>query len=102
MPEPGPRGARHRPPEGTRLQATLRSSAALLGTLPPSVLASAALSRFLPLSEPVRFTLGFALAFPLWAGLICWVFLLRRAATAWAVCLGLSLALAACAWGFPR
>lgn len=95
-----PRGARQRV-DSSRTNDALRVLAALIGTLPAAVLASAALSRFLPVSEPLRFTIGFGSAFLLWAAGICWVFLVRRAVVAWALCVGVGGVLGAVVWGVP-
>ncbi|WP_437967004.1 hypothetical protein WMF04_46890 [Sorangium sp. So ce260] len=85
-----------------RLDATLRQLAALVGTLPVAVLASACVARFAPLSGDTRSVLGFALVAPLWVTAMCVAFLARSAARAWAVCAALSAVLFALAYGVPQ
>lgn len=72
-------------------EVTLHTLAAVLGTLPPAVLVSACLARFLPLTEASRFAMGFTLAIPLWVTAMCVTFLARRILRAWLWCGALGL-----------
>lgn len=85
-----------------RLDAWLRILAALAGTLPLALLASAALARFLPLSEDTRFAIGFTLAIPLWITAMCFTFLARSGARAWGLCIAAGALFAALAYGIPQ
>ncbi len=85
-----------------RPDATLRLLAALVGTLPVAVLASACVARFAPLSGDTRSLLGFALVVPLWVTAMCVAFLARSATRAWGVCAALSAVLFALAYGVPQ
>ncbi|WP_437316353.1 hypothetical protein [Sorangium sp. So ce385] len=85
-----------------RIGATLRPLAALVGTLPVAVLASACVARFAPLSADTRGVLAFALVAPLWVTAMCVAFLARSAARAWAVCAALGAVLLALAYGVPQ
>jgi hypothetical protein len=85
-----------------RLDAWLRVLAALAGTLPVALLASAALARFLPLSEDTRFAIGFTAAIPLWITAMCFAFLARSGERAWAVCIAATVLLAALSYGVPQ
>lgn len=78
-----------------------RVLAALLGTLPPSVLLTAALCRFLPLNEGLRYAIGFASSLPIWVALICIVFLSRSAVRSWGTCSALSASLIVLLYGLP-
>lgn len=89
------------PAQKPRVDAVHRVLAALVGTLPVAVLASACVARFLPLAEAARFILGFTLAIPLWVTAMCFVFLARSGARAWGFCLGASVLLGALAYGVP-
>lgn len=86
----------------SRLDAWLRVLAALVGTLPAALFASASLARFPPLSEDARFALGFTLAIPLWITAMCFAFLARSGTRAWGVCLGVTAILAALVYGIPQ
>lgn len=77
-----------------RLGAWSRIVAAICGTLPAALLASACLARFLPLSEDARFATGFVLAVPIWIALMCSAFLARSGLRAWAALGGISVVLA--------
>lgn len=89
-------------PWKARADGALRIAAGLAGTLPAAVFASVCLARFLPFSESARLTLGFMLAIPLWITAVCFAFLARSGARAWAWCLAVSAALAAIAVGVPQ
>lgn len=78
---------------------TMRVLAAFLGTLPVAVLFVAALCRLLPVSEQLRFALGFGVSLPTWVGLICVFFLARSAWRSWALCGLLSAGLALLVYG---
>ena len=65
---------------------TAKVLAALLGTLPASILAAAALARFAPAEEPTRLALGYALALPIWIAAMCLVALVRSGRRAWLLC----------------
>lgn len=71
-------------------------AAALLGTLPPSLLGAAGLARFLPCALGTRFVVGYLLALPLWLAAICFAILTRDGRRAWLGCAAATL-LAACA-----
>ena len=81
---------------------TSRVLASTLGTLPPSLLATAAIARFAPASQPVGFALGYALWIPLWIAAACWVARAHSAARAWLVCLAATLVTGACVLGVPH
>lgn len=86
----------------TRVDVSLRVLAALLGTLPVALLASAALARFLPLSEDARFAVGFTAAIPLWIAGMCFGFLARSGTKACGACLLASGLLGALVYYVPR
>jgi hypothetical protein len=86
----------------SNLDVCLRVLAALAGTLPLALFASAALARFLPLSEDTRFAIGFTLAIPLWITAMSFAFLARSAARAWAACLTATAVFAALVYGVPQ
>jgi hypothetical protein len=80
---------------------TLRVAAALVGTLPGSVLAAVCLARFLPLAEATRATAGLLLAVPFWTAAMSVAFLARSPARAWGSCVLAAAMLAALAYGVP-
>jgi hypothetical protein len=86
----------------SRADAWLRVLAALAGTLPVALLASACLARFLPLSEDTRFAIGFTAVIPLWVTAMCFTFLARSGTRAWGACIGSSLLFAALVYGVPQ
>jgi hypothetical protein len=75
--------------------------AAIAGTLPVAVLASVCIARFAPMSEDARFALGFTAVIPLWVTAMCFAFLARSGARAWAVCLATTGLLAGLVYGVP-
>jgi hypothetical protein len=99
-------GAREREPASPRparaaardawrtLDGVARVTAALAGTLPPALLAGAALAAHLPLSAGVRFAIGAFAIIPLWVCAMTFVLLVRRGWVAWALCLVATAALA--------
>lgn len=74
---------------------TSRVLASTLGTLPVSILAAAALARFLPLSEPVALAVAYALWVPIWIAAACWIARTQRASRAWLLALTSAVAVAA-------
>jgi hypothetical protein len=86
----------------TKTQATLRWSAALVGTLPGALFAMVCLARFLPFSESMRFTLGFTLGVPLWVTAMCVTLLAASGTRAWLACLGAALVLGVLALAIPH
>jgi hypothetical protein len=82
-----------------RLAAWSRSLAALVGTLPPALLAGVVVAVHAPLGRDLRFALGYGLTLPAWVAAMCLMFLVRRPLHAWLSCLlatALLLLLAAC------
>lgn len=77
-----------------RIDGALLTVAATLGTLPVALLASAALARYLPLSDDARFAVGFAAVIPLWVTAMCVTLLIQTGRRALLGCLGVSLLLA--------
>lgn len=77
-----------------RLDAIVRVSAALLGTLAPSLLATAALAAHLPIAADLRFAIGFFAFIPLWVTAMTVAFLARSGWRTWALCLGATIVLA--------
>ena len=70
---------------------TSRTLAALVGSLPASLLLGIALAAALPQQHELRYLIGAYSVVPLWAALACYLFLARNAGRAW---LGLALACA--------
>lgn len=81
----------------------VRVSAALFGTLPVAVLSGVVLARFLPLPVDVRLAIGLLAMLPVWVLGMCFGFLSRRPARAWAACAVISLLCggALASWGAP-
>lgn len=77
----------------SRLDASLRVTAALLGTLPAAVLAAICLTRYLPLDPESGLVVGLLLALPLWVAGMCLCSLARSGRRAWLWCVGLALLL---------
>lgn len=73
---------------------TSRTLAALVGSLPVSLLFGVALAAALPLRLELRYLIGAYAVVPLWAALACCLFLVRNARRAW-LWLALAGALAA-------
>jgi hypothetical protein len=73
-----------------RLIALSRVLAALAGTFPPAVLAGVTIAAHAPLARDLRFALGYGLVLPAWVAAMCLVFLVRRPAQAWLLCLCLT------------
>ena len=73
---------------------TSRTLAALVGSLPVSLLLGIALAAALPLRLELRYLIGVYSVVPLWAALACGLFLVRNAGRAW-LWLALACALAA-------
>lgn len=78
-----------------RLDVALRISAALVATLPVSLLGSAALSAALPLSGSAAVAFGILAFIPIWVAAMCACFLARRGWLMWILCLAATAALAA-------
>ena len=74
------------PVRSTRLGGVSLAFATCVLTMPTALGAAVALARYLPLSEPVRFSIAFALVFPLWGSALLLTALSRDAATAWVLC----------------
>jgi predicted permease len=77
-----------------RLDGALLALSVTFGTLPIALLLSAALARYLPLSDDARFALGFASSIPLWVSIMCVALLAKTGARALAGCVTASLLLA--------
>jgi hypothetical protein len=77
------------------IDGALRVSAALVGTLPPSVLGCAALAAVLPVSPGAALAMGVLAAIPVWVAAMCAGFLARRGWLLWIVCLAATAVLAA-------
>jgi hypothetical protein len=71
-------------------KAWVRITAAVFGTLLFSLAAGLCIARWAPVAPDLRIALGFFLPFPLWVTAMCWGFLVRRGARAWAILLTLS------------
>lgn len=70
-----------------RLTTLARVLAALVGTLPPALLAGVVIAAYAPLARDLRFALGYGLVLPMWVAAMCLVFLARRPMHAWLLCL---------------
>lgn len=81
---------------------TSRVLASTIGVLPASVLATAAVARFAPLSQPAAFGLAYALWIPIWIGCACWAARARSAGRAWLFAAGLTAIAAACVFAIPH
>lgn len=81
---------------------TGRVLASTLGTLPASVLASAALARFAPLPDALGFGLAYALWIPLWVAAACWVARARSGPRAWLLAGTSTLITAVCVFAIPH
>jgi hypothetical protein len=92
VPDPSGRSAAR---TWARIDGALRVSGALLGTLPPSVLACAALAAVLPVSPGAALATGVLITIPVWVAAMCAGFLARRGWLLWIVCLAATAALAA-------
>jgi hypothetical protein len=79
------------------LRETSRITAALAGTLPPTFLASLCAARYLPVELDTRFAIGLGLIIPLWVAAMCLAFAAKKTWRVWAVCVALTLLLAALA-----
>jgi hypothetical protein len=69
-----------------RLDVFARIAAAIVGTLPPSLLATSALALYLPASPSVRFAIAYFAFIPLWLTAMSFTFLIRRGWVACAIC----------------
>jgi hypothetical protein len=78
--------------------AALRVSAALVGTLPPSVLLTCVAAAHLPISRGAALATGILAAIPLWIAAMCLAFIARHGWLVWIVCVA---ATAALAWAVP-
>jgi hypothetical protein len=79
-----------------------RVLASTLGVLPASVLATAAIARFAPLSQPAAFALGYALWIPIWVAAACWVARARSGPRAWLLVLTTTAVAAVCVFAIPH
>jgi hypothetical protein len=77
-----------------RVDTLARITAALVGTIAPALLATAALAAHLPVAADLRFAIGFFMFVPLWVTAMTLTFLVRSGWTAWAICITASVALA--------
>lgn len=89
-------GPSHVPPTASRVLAST------LGVLPASVLATAAVARFAPLSQPAAFGLAYAVWVPIWVACALWAARARSAARAWLFAAGATAAAAACVFAIPH
>jgi hypothetical protein len=76
--------------------------ASTVGVLPASVLATAAVARFAPLSSPAAFGLGYALWIPIWIACACWAARARSARRAWLFAAAATAIAAACVFAIPH
>jgi hypothetical protein len=81
---------------------TSRVLASTAGTVPVSVLAAAAVARFLPISEPAALSVGYALWIPIWLAAACWIARAHGAPRAWLLTFGSTLAVGACVFLIPH
>jgi hypothetical protein len=81
---------------------TSRVLASTLGVLPASVLATAAVARFAPLSQPAAFGLAYAAWVPIWVACALWAARAPSAARAWLFATVAAAAAAACAFAIPH
>lgn len=106
-------GAVARVPLGRQQPRTRRSSrvreptvgrvlAALLGTLPMTVLAAALMSRAIPGGGELGFALAYLAAIPLWTLLVCRVLVARTSTRAWTWCVVVSAAFASALYLVPE
>jgi hypothetical protein len=79
-----------------------RVLASTVGVLPASVLATAAVARFAPLSQPAAFGLGYAVWIPIWIACACWAARARSAARAWLFAAALTAIAAGCVFAIPH
>ena len=79
-----------------------RVLAATIGTLPASLLVSAAVGRFLPTSQPIAFGVAYLAWLPLWLALACWIACRAPAARAWLTSLAITAFAAALVFAIPR
>ncbi len=77
-------------PASSRFDRFLYVFSAVVGTLPPALLAAMVIARFVPLRENDGFALGFTLALPLWAGAMWAAFQAKSGKRAFAWCLATS------------
>jgi hypothetical protein len=82
--------AERAPPD---FDAVLRTTVALVGTLPCAVLSGICIARWLPIAEDVRFALGFTIVIPLWIAAICIAALAKSGVRALLVCAALTIGL---------
>ena len=78
-----------------RVDLALRISAALVATLPVSLLGSAAFAAVLPVPGSAAVAVGILAFIPIWLAAMCVCFLARRGWLAWIVCIAATAALAA-------
>ncbi len=81
---------------------TSRVLASTLGVVPASVLATAAVARFAPLSQPAAFGLAYALWVPIWVACACWASRAPSAARAWLFAAVVTAVAAACVFAIPH
>ncbi len=79
-----------------------RVLAALLGTLPVTVLAAALISRALPAGGELGFALAYFATIPLWTFLVCRVLVARTSTRAWTWCVVVSVAFASALYLVPQ
>lgn len=80
---------------------TARVLAATIGTLPASLLVSAAVGRFLPASEPVAFGVAYLAWLPVWLTLTCWLACRAPATRAWLTSAAITAVAAALVFAVP-
>ncbi len=81
------------------LDTTARVSAAVIGSLPPSVLGCVVLARVMsPLGESAAAATGVLALVPVWTVAMASILLIRSGTRAWSVCLISTFALGGTAW----
>lgn len=78
-----------------------RVLAATIGTLPASLLVSAAVGRFLPAAQPVAFGVAYLAWLPVWILLTCWIACRAPATRAWLTSLAITVAAGAAVFAIP-
>jgi hypothetical protein len=79
-----------------------RVIASTAGMLPASVLATAAVARLAPLSQPARFGLAYALWIPIWIACALWAARARSATRAWLFAAAVAAVSAVCVFALPH
>jgi hypothetical protein len=103
MTSPLTSNAKRKPSKRPYLRPTAsRVLASTLGTLPASVLVTAAAARFLPASQPTAFAAAYLVWIPIWLAAGCWIACCRSTGRAWLTCLAVTLLAAICVFAIPH